>query len=458
MSASPLLHGFEGESTFAYCSDGVRTAEAFLHHAATLANRLPERGFVLNLCGDRYRFAVGFAAALTRMQASLLPPNHTKDTISRLRREYRGLYCLTDGPAPEDIETVTVDLDDTPRHRRGAFRAPAFPIDQVAAIAFTSGSTGDPVPYVKTWGALVTSAHAESFRLGLNDGLLRSLVGTVPPQHMYGLESTVMLALQGGIAMHAGHPFYPADVCAALASLPRPRALVTTPFHLRAILAEGSLPSADQLLCATAPLNQQVAAEAEAGFGAVLHEIYGCTEAGQIATRRSACAAEWTPLAGIKLFRRNDEAWVESAHVGCAYRLNDVVDIRDDGRFYLEGRTADVINIAGKRTSLAHLNYHLNAIVGVRDGVFIAPATDRGTHIDRLAALVVAERGVTAQHVLEALRRRIDEVFLPRPLRLVAALPRNSTGKLPRRALEEAARTSLAESETDEIVRARFSA
>ena len=38
---------------------------------------------------------------------------------------------------------------------------------------------------------------------------------------------------------------------------------------------------------------------------------------------------------------------------------------------------------------------------------------------------------------MNALRQRIDAAFLPRPLVLVGALPRNATGKLPRRALEE---------------------
>ena len=49
----------------------------------------------------------------------------------------------------------------------------------------------------------------------------------------------------------------------------------------------------------------------------------------------------------------------------------------------------------------------------------------------RLAALVVAP-GRRREDILESLRSRIDPVFLPRPLRLVEALPRNATGKLPR--------------------------
>ena len=39
---------------------------------------------------------------------------------------------------------------------------------------------------------------------------------------------------------------------------------------------------------------------------------------------------------------------------------------------------------------------------------------------------------------MNALRQRIDAAFLPRPLCLVDALPRNATGKLPRQALDPA--------------------
>ena len=49
----------------------------------------------------------------------------------------------------------------------------------------------------------------------------------------------------------------------------------------------------------------------------------------------------------------------------------------------------------------------------------------------RIAALVVAP-DVDDASILRALRGRVDPVFLPRPLRRVAALPRNETGKLPR--------------------------
>ena len=194
------------------------------------------------------------------------------------------------------------------------------------------------------------------------------------------------------------------------------------------------LPSLDFLVCATAPLSPQLAAAAEARFGAPLHEIYGCTEAGQVATRRTVKTSEWRALTGLRLRQDEKGTWIKGGHVDTEVLLNDVIELRGRERFLLHGRNADLVNIAGKRTSLAHLNYHLNSIEGVRDGVFVVPETDEGETVTRLMAVVVAP-GITKQALMKALRRRVDPAFLPRPLCFVESLPRNATSKLPREAL-----------------------
>jgi acyl-coenzyme A synthetase/AMP-(fatty) acid ligase len=292
------------------------------------------------------------------------------------------------------------------------------------------------VPHAKTWGGMLRSVHAELGRLGLNRESNTTIVGTVPPQHMYGLESTVLMAMQGGLALHAARPFYPADVCAELAAIAGPRALVTTPVHLRALLAESAaLPRVEFIVCATAPLSPQQAAAAEERFAAPLYEIYGCTEAGQLATRRTVETPEWLPLPGITM--RQDAAgatWVRGGNVDAEVPLHDCLELRGAERFLLHGRNADLVNIAGKRTSLANLNYHLNSIEGVLDGIFVMP-DDRGERVTRPLAFVVAP-SVPRAMLMAALRQRIDPAFLPRPLHFVASLPRNPTGKLPRESVD----------------------
>jgi len=422
MAAHPIVR-HEPAARFALRGEAPVSAGAFVAYAAELAAKLPERRYVINQCSDRFRFAAGFAAALLRGQVSLMPPNYTSDVIERLARDYPDSYCLDDA------------LATLPDMARSPGAIPALPGEQLAAIVFTSGSTGSPVAHPKFWGGLVASAQAEIEALGIGALPGLALLGTVPPQHMYGLESTVLLAMQGALAMHAGRPFFPADICAELEALPRPRALVTTPVHLRALLAEtAALPALDFLLCATAPLPVQLAAEAEARFAAPLLEIYGCTEAGQIATRRPAQTAEWELFPQFSLRQDEKGTWVRGGHARTELLLSDVIELRPGRRFLLHGRTADLVNIAGKRTSLASLNYHLNSIPGVRDGAFVVPIGEEDG-VARLAAFVVAP-GLTSEVILAALRQRIDPAFLPRPLCLVAALPRNETGKLPRARLD----------------------
>lgn len=433
MITLPLVRACRDDAVFAYRNRHPISVARFLSDIEQLAALLPARRYILNLCADRYRFVVGFFAALLRQQISLLPPNHTPDLIAQLRQTYADVYCLTDDASHyRALETVFYPASSGPE--RALPCVPRLPADQIAAIVFTSGSTGQPVPNEKSWGGLVRSAAAELDRLGLHAYPGMAVLGTVPPQHMYGLESTVLMVMQGGLALHAGRPFYPADILAELTALPRPRCLVTTPIHLRALLAvPAALPQLDFLLCATAPLPPQLAAAAETRFAAPLHEIYGCTEAGQIATRRTVDTIEWRALPGISLRQDAQGTWVNGGHVETAVLLHDVIELHGRGKFLLHGRTADLVNIAGKRTSLASLNYHLNSISGVRDGVFVIPEQN-DVAVTRLTAFVVAP-GLTRKTIMNALRQRVDAAFLPRPLCLVASLPRNDTGKLPREAL-----------------------
>lgn len=435
MADIPLIRNFDAGAVFAFRDRRPIRVEEFLAEARWLAGLIPDRQYVVNLCSDRYRFAAGLVAASLRRQVSLLPPNSTDDFLNRLSLDYPGAYCLGDGTAPaSQLETFSYPQ----RAREAASIASPLqvPEEQVAAISFTSGSTGRPKPHPKSWGALAKSGQAGCERLGLGAYRNMSVLGTVPHQHMYGLESTILMVMQGGLRMHCGRPFFSADICAELEALPRPRGLVTTPVHLRMLLAEANdPPEADFLLCATAPLSPQLAVEAERRFGAPLYEIYGCTEAGQVATRRPAQSNQWRPLPGVALFQNQEGTWVKGGHIENEVLLGDVIELCGRNAFLLHGRTADLVNIAGKRTSLAHLNFQLNSIEGVRDGTFVMPEEDDGT-VTRLTAFVVAP-GLTSETIMTALRQRIDAAFLPRPLCFVESLPRNETGKLPRMALDD---------------------
>ncbi|MGA2397545.1 MAG: AMP-binding protein [Steroidobacteraceae bacterium] len=437
MEFEPLLSHRTAATVVAYRGARAVTAGEFLADANRLAAHLPAGRHMLNACVDRYRFAVGLAACLLSDRTSLLPSTHTAEVVRQLAQFAPDAFCLTDA-SDCDIELPLVQcVDGAPSPERPEdYRPPLIPAEQLAAIVFTSGSTGTPLPYRKTWGPLVRCVRSAAAALGLPEGA--ALIGTVPAQHMYGFESSVLLALQTGNAFTAERPFYPADVRAAIAAAPRPRVLITTPVHLRTVLADDpELPALDLIVSATAPLSQDLAREAERRFGAPLLEIYGSTETGQIATRHTAERVPFTLLPGVRLRADNGQTYAYGGHVEQMTALCDVLEQGSGDEFVLHGRTADLVNIAGKRSSFGYLNAQLNAIPGVQDGVFFLREGEHAgvTGIPRLAAAVVAPT-LSAATLMKHLRRRIDPVFLPRPLVIVERLPRNATGKLPQQALQ----------------------
>ncbi|MEP7296141.1 MAG: AMP-binding protein [Burkholderiales bacterium] len=439
MNSLPLIAGADLDVPLAWRHGRAITRRQYLADVRTLAERLPATGPMLNITADRYRFAVGLGAALLRGQNNLMPPNHTPDTVARLQALFPGAYGLIDSTEPGPALPLV-------RHAEGhavdaaSVEVPTVPDDALAAQVLTSGSTGAPVPHAKHWGLLTRNTQAGAQRLAHEmqrpslDGV--TLVATVPAQHMYGFESTVLIALLGGAAFEAERPFYPADIVQALERAPRPRMLVTTPFHLKTLLDSGlALPAIDLTVCATAPLSPQLAARAEAALHAPLMEIYGCTEAGQVASRRPTAGIEWHTYDGLRLSGDGDQTTVQGGHVAEPTPLADVIEVIDASTFRLLGRSNDLINIAGKRSSLGHLNYHLNMIPGVLDGAFWLPPDDASGGVVRLIAFVVApDKTANALHddVLAALRERVDPAFLPRRIVRVPALPREtSTAKLP---------------------------
>ena len=438
MSGLPLIWSADLQAPLAWRAGQAISRRQYLADAQALAERLPARGEVLNLSSDRYRFALGLGAAMLRGQPNLLPPNHTPDTVARLRQLFPSVYGLVDeGGGAVALPTLSHATVSADWDHAGDVRVPRIDAEAVTAQVLTSGSTGNPVPHAKPWGLLVSNTEAGVERLaqhmGRADLVGVSLVATVPAQHMYGFESSVLVALLGGAAFDTERPFYPADIVRVLARVPRPRMLVTTPLHLRTLLEAGlELPAVDLIVCATAPLSPQLAARAEAALAAPLMEIYGCTEAGQVATRRTTAGPEWQTYRGLALAGNGEQCVISGGHVLQPTPLADVLEVLDPQHFRLLGRSNDLVNIAGKRSSLSHLNHHLNMVEGVQDGaLWLPPEKDISTgEVVRLVAFVVAPE-LTREHILAALRPRVDAAFLPRRIVFVPSLPRDPTGKLP---------------------------
>ena len=433
MNTAALLGPYRADRVLAWENGHPITYGRFLSDVGALADLLPEKSTVINLAEDRYRFLVGFAAALVRGQTTLLPPSRAPGALARIAREYGAGYCLVDGTEKvEQLPSYQISTGTWTSTDSG--KVPRIPVDHPALVAFTSGSTGSPQPNSKTWGSLVAVARSTGTRLGLKTSDPMTVVATVPHQHMYGLEVSIMLPIQHGMAFYMGRPLFSEDVRLALEEVPSPRMLVTTPLHIRAcVTAHSRLPHVECILSATAPLPISLAQQAETLFQTSVYEVYGFTEAGSVATRRTVAEDTWHVLDGITLHQESAGCFLSAPYLCGPIPFPDLVSLQEPHRFLLHGRGTDLVNIGGHRGSLSDLNQKLNEIEGVEDGVFFLP-DETGTSVTRLIAFVVAP-GKAAEHILSALRTVIDPMFLPRPLHLVPALPRNETGKLTREAL-----------------------
>jgi uncharacterized membrane protein YeaQ/YmgE (transglycosylase-associated protein family) len=368
--SQPLAIG-DVARAIAFDARGDITLETFLSEVRGLAATLPDARHAINLCDDRYRFLVAFCAVALRGQTTLLPPSRAPATIGCVQQQHPDSYCIGDmaiSPMPPHYLRMP---DTLPR-----IDGPLPHVDGAAlvAIGFTSGSTGLPRANPKTWDSFRTST-AQNLA-ALQDlwphGVTPHIVATVPPQHMYGMELSVLFPLLGGAAVHGARPFFPADIAASLGDASRHRVLVTTPVHLRALVESGiDLPPLEAIVTATAPLSQALAASAEARFGCEVREVFGSTETCVIARRRTAIEELWTPLPGVRVQPQPDGTLVHAAHLPAPVVLADLVEVDADGRFLLCGRQADLLEIAGKRASLGELTRCLLAIPGVEDGVVL---------------------------------------------------------------------------------------
>lgn len=415
-------------------------------HAASiaLAATLGPASAVCNLCDSRLGFLVTWLAALRGRRIQLLPPSGGRADLIAMLKPFEDPCIVFDSPAVTQPEwrdhARCIGWRPPFEPARVDDRELAWSPDQDAALIhlYTSGTTGPPTPHSKTLGQLLCGARLLGARLDeeLVGGVaaLRSIVCSVPPQHMFGLEASVMLSLVYGLPIVEGRPLLPADVRTVFETCAEDAAWITTPLHLNSLQRAGeSLPSCIAVVASTMPLAASLAADIEERTAAPVLEIYGSTETGAIAVRRTARDTAWRPLSGVRVDAFEDRTRVWGSHFASPQLLADRIAVDARGGFSLTGRHADLIKIAGRRASLAGLNQLLQQLPGLADGVFYLPASDAAT--ERLV-LIYAGDPLDRADAEAWLRERIDPVFLPRAFIRVDRLPRAGTGKLPRAALD----------------------
>jgi acyl-coenzyme A synthetase/AMP-(fatty) acid ligase len=441
LPASPLAAAEAHLDRVAVVAAGRAWTWRQVHHAAiALARELDGASAVCNLCTSRLAFLVTFIAALRLRVLTVLPPSGGHADLAGVLGAFAQPAIVVD-----DVDAIEAHW---PAIARCVTWSPDAPVaaaatlawqpawHETAALLYTSGSTGAPEPQPKTLLHLSIGALVLGDRLTQDLGTLdriERIVCSVPPQHMFGLEASVMLSVVHGIPVLDRRPLLPADVQAAFASSP-PAAWIVTPLHLRGLVqADVQVAHCRVVIASTMPLAPALAAQAEARVNAPVLEIYGSTETGVLAMRRTASESDWQPVSGVRVAPSDEGARASGSHFESPADLLDRIELGPTGRFTLLGRQADLIKIAGRRASLSGLNMMLNELPGLDDGVFYLPDSDSGT--ERLC-LFFSSATLDRAAVERWLRTRLDPVFVPRTIVRVDRLPRGDNGKLPRQALD----------------------
>ncbi|MEV6316580.1 amino acid adenylation domain-containing protein [Streptomyces sp. NPDC051776] len=114
------------------------------------------------------------------------------------------------------------------------------------------------------------------------------------------------------------------------------------------------------------------------------------------------------------------------------YCTGDRVTVGEHGRLVYLGRTDHQVKIRGHRIELGDIEAPLREQAGVRDAIVLAVEGPDGEK-DLTAA--VSGSGCDAEELYSALRARLPPYMMPRRITALEELPRNSNGKIDRRAL-----------------------
>jgi len=331
-------------------------------------------------------------------------------------------------------------------------------------IIQTSGTTGTP-----------KGASRDASAAGM--GALANLLGSVPYRrddvilcpapmfHSFGL-ATFTFASALGATLILPDRFDP-EQSLALIDEHRATAASFVPVMLRRIV---SLPddvksryAVDSLrivMTSGSALSRDLKLAATELFGEVLYDLYGSTEAGWVAIAspdviREHPSSVGRPVEGIEVavFSRDGER-LPPNEVGDLYirsnvmfegytsgeskderdgfmAIGDLGRFDDDGLLYVEARTDDMVVVGGENVYPIEVEDVIESLPGVTEVSVLGVEDDEYGHV--LGAVVVGS--VDEDAVRAACEAELASYKVPKRVKVVAELPRTSTGKVLKREL-----------------------
>ncbi len=404
------------------------------------------------LCFDNsYRFAVALLAVLYNGKLPVIP-GHCRENLLREQACFFDAV-ISDMALDPGCPVIGPSADDS-RHQL-PLQALA---DDTSLMMFTSGSTGQPKPVIKTLKAMDTEAGWIADIIGMQ--YLRHpgyrIVSSVSHQHLYGLTFRLYLPLSLGIPFVTDQIHFPEEL--SRQGSDAVNLIISSPAFLRRLDYTLPAPGCAAVFSAGGPLCPDVARRAGQWLGQEVTEIYGSSETGVIGWRRRRRQEQyWHLFHGVRL-KTDAPASPQMADTArfiatsplindpMGYLLDDHIKLNADGnRFELSGRRDLTVKIEEKRISLNAIEKRLCMQPEITAAA-VLPLERNGRQ--RLAAVIVlTTEGTAALATLtrperirqwrKALTGWIDPVAIPRYWRTVSQLPLTSQGKIDRQALME---------------------
>lgn len=435
--------------------------------------------------GNRPEFVLAYYGALKLgLTPVALNVTYRRDELAYIARDSEGAAILTMEPAaanlppPADTPSVRVRIG-VPGPGAVAWEAlPADPPlgardldrDDVAAILYTSATTGRPKGVMLTHANVVSNAYAtvHHLRMTPEDRGLCAL----PLFHCFGQNFIMNALVASGGALVLQERFVPPEFLGAIARH-RVTILYAVPtmyiLLLAGDLAAHDLSSLRLSFSAAAMLPADVEARWRAASGLPISQGYGLTESSPFATynheRAHRPGSIGTPIENVEV-RVVDEqdrevpdgtlgelvirgpnvmkgylgkpeesaetlrgGWLHSGDIG--YRDGD-------GYFYVVDRVKDMINVAGFKVYPREVEEVLFAHPAVREAAVLgAPDPVKG---EVVRACVVLREGqtATADELIALCRERIASYKVPAAVEFVPVLPKSPTGKILKKELRAA--------------------
>jgi acyl-coenzyme A synthetase/AMP-(fatty) acid ligase/uncharacterized membrane protein/3-hydroxymyristoyl/3-hydroxydecanoyl-(acyl carrier protein) dehydratase len=390
-------------------------------------------------CEDYWYFLLAFTALLQCKKEILLSANISPAYIAEIRGNDNRVPFLTDQVFPAGENTLNISALLAAAEAPAVQEAPAINADETSIIMYTSGSTGKPkevqqrLTEFENDNRFVLSKWGEEF-------LKRKLCSTVSPHHIYGLLFSILLPFTAGVPFRRTRIEFPEEM-EKLSDTPY--MIITVPAFLkRAVEIEkiSGLPlKSPWIFTSGGVLDPEVARKTRGVFGFWPVEVYGSTETSGIAWRQSVNGLEWTPFDNAQLSKNEDGCLViRSPYIKdpAGFQTADMVEMLEDGRFFLKGRLDSVVKIEEKRISLPEMESRI-VQSGLAADVCVISLNEKRQYL--AAAIVFNDKGKEQfagleKHAINTFWRDyllhyFENTVIPKKWRYLEALPVNAQGK-----------------------------